>query len=289
MKASIGIIGGSGLYDLPGARHVDQVKIETPFGDTSDEISLLEIGGVSVAFIPRHGKNHSINPSFVNSRANVFALKTMGIKQLISVSAVGSLQEAIHPREFLIPDQIIDRTKSRVNSFFEPYAVHVGFAEPFCKRLSSLVYNAACKLNIKTKLGGTYVCMEGPLFSTKAESALYRSWGASIIGMTSLPEAKLAREAEICYSTIALVTDYDVWKENEEVDVSSVLENIKANSENVKQLIIRCIPEIAQLNEDCSCQSALANAFLTNLRDIPRDTQKSWGPLIGKYSSIEQD
>ncbi len=285
MDAKIAVIGGSGLYDIPGMNLLDKVNINTPFGKPSDAVHILDLDGVPVAFLPRHGKGHRVNPTFVNSRANMFLLKSIGVKFIISISAVGSLKEEIAPRDFVIPDQIIDRTKSRINSFFEPYAVHVGFADPFCADLAKILSETSSETGVTVHKGGTYVCMEGPLFSTKAESALYRSWGASIIGMTSLPEAKLAREAEICYATVALVTDYDVWKENEEVDIHQVLSNIKANTDNVKKLIKQTIPKIHQ-EKDCDCHSALANAFITDSSLIPEATRKAWGPLVNKYHKV---
>ncbi len=276
------VIGGSGLYDIPGATLLETVKMETPFGDPSDEISILEIEGKAVAFLPRHGKGHRINPSFVNSRANIFALKSLGVEHIISASAVGSLRESIVPRDFVIPNQIIDRTKSRANSFYEPYAVHVGFAEPFCGSLAGKLTAAAHELGVTTHEGGIYVCMEGPLFSTKAESALHRSWGASIIGMTALPEAKLAREAEICYATVALVTDYDVWKDDEEVDIDTVLANIAANTGNVKELIKKVVHTISR-DGSCTCGSALASAMITDASLISDQHKREWQPLIKKY------
>jgi len=285
-KVKIGVIGGSGLYDIPGMTCLDQLKISTPFGDPSDEITVLDINGIHVAFLPRHGRGHRVNPTFVNSRANIFALKTLGIEHIISISAVGSLKESIHPRDFVIPDQIIDRTKSRVNSFYEPYAVHVCFDKPFCPVLSDLVANQVDQINTTVHKGGTYVCMEGPLFSTKAESEMHRSWGASVIGMTSLPEAKLAREAEICYVTIALVTDYDVWKDDEIVNIDTVISNIQANTSAVKKLIINTVSKIERTNQ-CSCSNALRNAIITNPKLIPEKTKKLWQPLIGKYLTAE--
>ncbi len=285
-KAIIGVIGGSGLYDIPGMKQLDVINEPTPFGDPSHEITILDINGVPVAFIPRHGKNHQINPSFVNSRANIFALKKLGVESIISVSAVGSLKEEIVPRHFVIPDQIIDRTKSRVNSFFEPFAVHVGFALPFCTELAAILANAGEAEGLTIHRGGTYVCMEGPLFSTKAESEMHRAWGASVIGMTALPEAKLAREAEICYATVALVTDYDVWKDDDEVDIESVLANISANVANVKKLIVRAVSQIVR-RKTCTCRTALNGAILTKPEAIPVETRKKWGPLIEKYLPVE--
>lgn len=282
MDVKIAVIGGSGLYDIPGMQQLDEVTLDTPFGKPSDAISVLDLNGTAVAFLPRHGRGHRVNPSFVNSRANIYALKTLGVKFIISVSAVGSLKEEVAPRDFLIPDQIIDRTKSRVNSFFEPHAVHVAFAEPFCRDLAKVLYDVGREMDVTVHQGGTYVCMEGPLFSTKAESAMHRSWGASVIGMTALPEAKLAREAEICYATVALVTDYDVWKDNAEVEISEVLANIKANTEHVKDLIRRVVPRLDP-DRECACHSALNGAMITDPSLIPEETLRKWEPLMGKY------
>jgi 5'-methylthioadenosine phosphorylase len=285
-QAVIGVIGGSGLYDIPGLEQIDSVELSTPFGDPSDSIAILEVHGVPVAFLPRHGRGHKVSPTFVNSRANIFAMKKLGVEYIISVSAVGSLKESIHPRDFVIPDQIIDRTKSRVNSFYEPYAVHVGFAEPFCPVLAGILAETG-RLNGNTvHEGGTYVCMEGPLFSTKAESNMHRNWGASVIGMTALPEAKLAREAEICYATVALVTDYDVWKEDEIVEIETVLSNIKANVTNVRNLVLTAVPKIVN-QRTCLCANALQNAIITDTKLIPAETKKLWKPLLEKYGIVD--
>lgn len=282
MDVKVAVIGGSGLYEMPGVKLLDTVTRDTPFGKPSDSVTILDLQGTPVAFLPRHGRGHRVNPTFVNSRANIYLLKTMGVKFIVSISAVGSLKEEIAPRDFVIPDQIIDRTKTRVNSFFEPYAVHVLFAEPFCGGLADVLAETAGEIGVKVHTGGTYVCMEGPLFSTRAESAMHRSWGASVIGMTALPEAKLAREAEMCYATVALVTDYDVWKADEEVDIAQVLDNIRANTDHVKELIRRTIPKL-NLDLDCECHSALKGALITDPALIPEETRKVWAPLMGKY------
>lgn len=284
-NTKIAVIGGSGLYEIPGMRLIEHKEIATPYGLPSDKIAIMEISGIPVAFLPRHGKGHRVNPTFVNSRANIYALKTLGVEQIISVSAVGSLKESIHPRDFVLPDQLIDRTKTRVNSFFEPYAIHVGFANPFCHCLSSKLLNAGNSIDVTIHMGGTYVCMEGPLFSTKAESAMHRSWGASIIGMTALPEAKLSREAEICYATVALVTDYDCWKDDEIVDIDTIIKNINANTAHVRELIVRVIPTLAE-SRNCPCSDALRGAFITDPSTIPLDTKRTWGPLIEKYYPV---
>lgn len=282
MEAKIAVIGGSGLYDMPGMKLLDTFSMETPFGKPSDSVAILDMNGIPVAFLPRHGRGHRVNPTFVNSRANLFMLKSLGVRFVLSISAVGSLKESIAPRDFVIPDQIIDRTKSRVNSFFEPYAVHVVFSEPFCTRLADVLAETGSEVGVTTHRGGIYVCMEGPLFSTRAESAMHRSWGATIIGMTALPEAKLAREAEMCYATVALVTDYDVWKEDEEVDISQVLANIKANTDHVKELIGKVVPKL-DLDQECRCHSALKGALITDPKYIPETIRQAWGPLMAKY------
>ncbi|MFQ5925162.1 MAG: S-methyl-5'-thioadenosine phosphorylase, partial [Dehalococcoidia bacterium] len=216
-EAKIGVIGGSGLYQIEGMTDIEEVRVRTPFGEPSDAITIGDLEGKRIAFLPRHGRGHPISPTELPARANIYALKSLGVEWIVSVSAVGSLNEEICPLDLLIPDQLIDRTKSRVNSFFGGGLVaHVAFADPFCPVLSDILYEAALDSGARVRKGGTYVVMEGPLFSTKAESNLYRSWGASIIGMTALPEAKLAREAEICYATLACITDYDCWHETEE-------------------------------------------------------------------------
>ncbi|HEY4389674.1 MAG TPA: S-methyl-5'-thioadenosine phosphorylase, partial [Ktedonobacteraceae bacterium] len=239
-QATIGVIGGSGLYRMAGMTETEEVKVQTPFGDPSDVITVGQVNGVSMAFLPRHGRGHRLSPTEIPVRANIWALKSLGVEHVISVSAVGSLREHIAPRNLVIPDQIFDRTKSRVNSFFEGgVVVHCTFAEPFCPHLSQLLQNAAHALpDVRVHTGGTYVCMEGPLFSTKAESNAYRSWGMDIIGMTALPEAKLAREAELCYATIACVTDYDCWHESEaSVTVELVIANLNANITNAQRIL----------------------------------------------------
>src|SRR5215472_4445061 len=262
-QAHIGVIGGSGLYQMEGMTGVEEVAVQTPFGDPSDVITVGSVEGVSMAFLPRHGRGHRISPTDLPVRANIWALKSLGVEWLISVSAVGSLREHIAPRDLLIPDQLFDRTKSRVNSFFEPgLVVHCTFAEPFCSTLSSLLLEAAHELgDVKIHQGGSYVCMEGPLFSTKAESRVYRSLGMDIIGMTALPEAKLAREAELCYATIACITDFDSWHEAEEpVTVEMVLNNLGANVANAQrilQAIARKIPA-DRSSSACECPSSLS-------------------------------
>src|SRR5438552_3823816 len=234
-KVSLAVIGGSGLYAMEELKDIREMKIRTPFGNPSDVLVVGTLEGIRVAFLPRHGRGHRINPSEVNHRANIYALKTLGVEQIISVAACGSLKEELKPRDMVFPNQIFDRTKSRPSTFFEKGIVaHVGIATPYCPELSGRLYEQATALAFRTHRGGTYVCMEGPQFSTKAESNVYRSLGFSVIGMTNLPEAKLAREAEICYAAVALVTDYDVWKEDEQVTVEKVIANLNANTSNVK-------------------------------------------------------
>ena len=279
---TIGVIGGSGVYDMEELRQVKEVSLKTPFGSPSDKIVTGVLEGVPVAFLPRHGRGHRINPSEVNYRANIFALKTLGVQQIISVAACGSLREELRPRDMVFPDQIFDRTKARASTFFEKGIVaHVGIADPYCAELSGRLYQKATDLGFRTHRGGTYVCMEGPQFSTRAESNAYRSLGFSIIGMTALPEAKLAREAELCYAAIALVTDYDVWKE-EHVTVEMVIGNLTANTTNVKRLLKEAIHTLAR-ERACGCASALQYAILTDPKRIPPKLKKELKPLLGKY------
>jgi len=279
----VGVLGGSGLYHLENLRVIEELDIHTPFGAPSDKIVIAESSNGKIAFLPRHGRSHSISPSEINFRANIYALKSLGVKKLISISAVGSLKEEIAPGHFVIPDQLFDRTKTRISTFFGNGIVgHVPFADPYCNSLSNLILSHSKKLKNKTHFGGTYVCIEGPQFSTKAESHFYRSTGASIIGMTNLHEAKLAREAELCFSTIALVTDYDVWKE-EEVTVEMVINTMKTNSINAKKLL-NYIFEDKELFElvDHSCYHSLDNAIMTDAKAFPKHTYKNLELLIGK-------
>ena len=282
----IAVIGGSGFYEMEGVEISEEVFPETPFGLPSDKILLGNYGDTPVAFLPRHGRGHRWNPTQVPVQANIWALKTLGVSHIVSVSAVGSLKKEIEPLHIVVPDQIIDRTRSRVNTFFDPIAVHVGFAEPFCPSMRPILAEATRKEGVKVHDGGTYVCMEGPLFSTKAESALHRSWGASVIGMTALPEAKLAREAEICYATLALATDYDVWHETEEeVSVESVIKILSQNISNVKRILGTIFSNSSKLST-CRCQSALENALLTSPGQIPEDRKEAFRPLLGKYVEL---
>lgn len=280
----IGIIGGSGLYAIDGMEVIDELDIDTPFGKPSDTILIGMLGNRKVAFLPRHGRGHVYNPTNIPVRANIWALKSLGVFWLATVSAVGSLQEHIVPRHFVIPDQVIDRTRSRVNTFFDDLAVHAGFSHPFDPVMRKLLLAACEAEGITTHDGGTYVCMEGPLFSTKAESELHRSWGASVIGMTALPEAKLAREAEMCYGSICLATDYDVWNEEEFVDIQSVLANVSANVSNVRNVLRRVIESIPLGTEDSlEVSSALQYAVMTKPSAISDAAWAKTGLLLQKY------
>ena len=282
-KVSFGVIGGSGVYEIEGIEDVAQVFPSTPFGKPSDPIVVGTVSGVRCAFLPRHGRGHRILPSELNSRANVYALKSLGVDQIISVSACGSLKEDVHPRDFVIPDQVFDRTQGRPSTFFGNGVVgHVSMAHPYCPRLSETVYRTAREIDLSVRQGGTYVCIQGPQFSTRAESLLYKSLGFSIIGMTSLPEAKLAREAEICYATVALVTDYDCWKENEEVNASKVMSNVAANVFNVKRLIAAVLPRLTA-ERACECSQALKYAVMTSPSAIPAKARKDLGLFLAKY------
>ena len=280
----MGVIGGSGLYEIAGMTNIEEVRPNTPFGEPSDAIIVGELDGRSIAFLPRHGRSHNISPTEIPSRANIYALKALGVEWIISVSAVGSLKEGIHPLDLVVPDQIIDRTKSRVNSFFDGGLVaHVSFAEPFCPTLSNILYHAALDVGANVHQEGTYIAMEGPLFSTKAESNMYRSWGASIIGMTALPEAKLAREAEICYATLACITDYDTWHETEEsVTIEMALANLMLNADTSKKIIGLVAARIPEKRE-CGCAQALENAIITAPEKIPVRIKEDLELLIGKY------
>lgn len=283
-QASIGIIGGTGLYEIDGMETIKEISIDTPFGAPSDKLILCQYNGRKVVFLPRHGRGHKFLPTDIPVKANVYALKSLGVKNVIAVSAVGSLKEEIQPKHFVIPDQIIDRTRSRDNSFFgNGIAGHVSFADPYCQVLSDIVYEKVQASNITTHKGGIYLCMEGPLFSTRAESNLYRSWGCSVIGMTALPEAKLIREAEMCYCSIAMSTDYDCWHDiYGEVTIDMVMQNMAENIDHVKKALLNIISEI---NDDyeCKCQSAAEFAIMTASNLIPEKTKKELELFYGKY------
>lgn len=279
----IGIIGGSGLYQFEGAEILEEVNLTTPFGPTSDPITVAKISGRRVAFLPRHGKGHRYNPSSLPYRANIWALKKLGVFWCVSVSAVGSLRQEIAPEDIVIPDQIIDRTRGyRPLSLFEGLVAHVGFAYPFNPGLRSLILDAArAEGGFDLHTTGTYVCIEGPQFSTRAESFLYRSWNADIIGMTALPEAKFAREAEMAYATIALATDYDVWKDDEEVSVEKVMKHMMVNVKNAQRVLRHLIPMIPVGSESQNiAHNALENAIMTAPHLIPQSEWDAWGDLL---------
>ncbi len=282
MQADIAIIGGSGVYDAAMLDNVRDVEIDTPFGKPSDAITIGSFGEKNIAFLPRHGRGHRISPSKLNSRANILALKKLGVKRIISASAVGSLKPEMKPLDMVMPDQIFDRTKIRESTFFEDgIVVHIGFADPFCPEMSSLLSEIGGELGYAVHDKGTYVCMEGPQFSTRAESRVYQNLGFDVIGMTALPEAKLAREAEICYSMIATVTDYDVWHE-EDVNIETVIANAMKNEEAVRNIIKETIPRIT-LERNCICAHALAGAIITSPDKIPHETKRKLNDLVGKY------
>ena len=268
--ADIGIIGGSGLYEIEGMRAVREIAVRTPFGAPSGPVVVGELDGVRVAFLSRHGKGHRYSPSEINYRANIYALKSLGVRRVISVSAVGSMKESMKPGDVVLPDQFIDLTKRRASTFFEEGIVaHVAFGEPVCTSLGRTLLDAAQAVGAAVHQGGTYVCIEGPQFSTKAESRLYRQWGVSVIGMTNLPEAKLAREAELCYATVALVTDFDCWHETEEaVTVEAILSTLRKNVELAKQLLKASVKSAAAVNH-CGCHRALQDAIVTAPAAIP--------------------
>lgn len=281
----IGVIGGSGLYEIEGLTDIEEVRIETPFGEPSDAYITGTLDGVKMVFLPRHGRGHRLLPSEVNYRANIYGMKMLGVERIISVSAVGSMKEEIVPGHIVIPDQFFDRTKGIRNSTFfgEGVVGHVAFADPVCGDLAQLVYEAAGEAGATTHKGGTYICIEGPNFSTRAESNIYRSWGVDIIGMTNIPEARLAREAEICYATVALATDYDCWhEEHDDVDIESILEIIHNNVSMARQIIKLAAGKVAA-GRPCACGQALEYAIMTDHSLIPAKTKDNLAPLIGKY------
>ena len=283
-KAEIGIIGGSGLYSMPGLEKVCEERVSTPFGEPSDALVLGEIEGRSVAFLARHGRGHKLLPRELNFRANIFAMKMLGVERILSVSAVGSLKEEHKPTDFVMPDQFIDRTFARVGTFFgDGIVAHVGFGDPVCATVLNTFVDACKSVGVVGKQGGTYVCMEGPQFSTRAESNLYRSWGADVIGMTNLQEAKLAREAEICYATMAMVTDYDCWREgHDDVTVEQVIAVLHQNAENAAKVVKAAITTLPA-ERRCACGSALQHAVLTDRKAIPLETKERLGLLLNKY------
>ena len=284
MTPKIGIIGGSGLYSMPGFEAQEERAVETPWGAPSDPYVVGRLAGKEVAFLARHGKGHRISPSELNFRANIYGFKALGVERILSLSAVGSLKEEHKPMDFVMPDQFIDRTRGRVSTFFgEGLVAHVSFAHPVCGQLAKVARAAAASVGVNGKLGGTYVCMEGPAFSTLAESNLYRSWGADVIGMTNLQEAKLAREAEICYVTIAMVTDYDCWHpEHDAVTVEQIIAVLNKNAENASRLIAAAVRDMPAERE-CKCAKALSHALITDRKAIPAATRQKLELLVGKY------
>jgi 5'-methylthioadenosine phosphorylase len=283
-KIKIGIIGGSGLYDFAELKDRKEIAINTPFGPPSDNFVVGELRGKRVAFLARHGRGHKISPSELNFRANIYSMKSLGVERILSASAVGSLREELAPMDIVLPDQFVDRTRGRISTFFgNGLVAHIAFADPVCPDLLNRTFQAGKKAGIVTKKGGTYVCMEGPAFSTKAESNLYRSWGMDVVGMTNLQEAKLAREAEICYVTIALVTDYDCWHEtHDSVSVEMIVNNLQQNSRNAQAIILKTIEELDD-ERNCSCGTALQYALITDKSMIPPETRQTLDPIVGKY------
>ena len=285
-KVKIGIIGGSGLYSMPGLTNTREVRVKTPFGDPSDAIITGTLEGKRVAFLARHGRGHVFSPSDINYRGNICALKMLGVERIISVSAVGSLRDDLPPQDFLIPDQFFDRTRGRIATFFGGGIVaHVGFDKPTCTHLSAHIGEACARAGVKAHPAGTYVCMEGPQFSTLAESNTYRQLQFDVIGMTNLTEAKLAREAEICYATIAMITDYDCWHpQHDAVTVSEIIENLNRNTSNVQRVLHEAVAQLPEARA-CKCGAALAHAVLTDRKMISAATKKRLAPIIGKYIS----
>jgi len=283
-QAEIGIIGGSGLYHMPGFSDPHEVQQQTPFGDPSDAYILGTLEGRQVAFLARHSRGHKLLPSELNFRANIYGFKQLGAERIVSVSAVGSLKEEHRPLDFVIPDQFFDRTRHRVDTFFgEGIVAHVGFGDPVCGEMTNVVHGACQVAGVTAKLGGTYICMEGPQFSTKAESNVYRTWGADVIGMTNLQEAKLAREAEICYVTIAMVTDYDCWHpHHDSVTVEQIVSVLVKNAENAAKVVKATVSAMPKART-CKCGRALAQAIMTDPAKIPAATKQKLQLILGKY------
>ncbi len=281
---TFGVIGGSGLYEMEGLKDIKEVEIKTPFGSPSDAYITGILDGVKMVFLPRHGRKHKLIPSELNYRANIFGMKMLGVDRIISVSAVGSMREKIEPGHVVIVDQFFDRTKGRVSTFFGNGIVgHVEFADPVCSKLSDLLYEAGKEVKTTIHRGGTYICIEGPQFSTRAESKIYRKWGVDVIGMTNIPEAKLAREAEICYATLALSTDYDCWHEaKESVSVEMIIETLKKNVVVAKSIIKNAVSLLPK-TKDCICAMALKDAIITDRGSIPENIKEDLKLLFGKY------
>jgi 5'-methylthioadenosine phosphorylase len=283
-KAEIGIIGGSGLYDMPGLKQIKELGLKTPFGSPSDAYVLGTLEGRKVAFLARHGRGHRILPSELNFRANIHGFKQLGVERIVSISAVGSLKEEHKPLEFVIPDQFFDRTRHRVDTFFgNGIVAHIGFADPVCREVADVVAAGCKRAGVVGKPGGTYLCMEGPQFSTRAESNVYRGLGMDVIGMTNLQEAKLAREAEICYATVAMVTDYDCWHpHHDSVTVDQIIAVLLKNAENACRVVQQTVAAMPK-QRSCKCGSALKNAIVTDRKKIPAATRKKLALIVGKY------
>src|SRR5438105_2757966 len=284
MTAQVGVIGGSGLYEMEGLRVIEEREIETPFGAPSDPIVIGDVDDVPVAFLARHGGGHRTLPNEINYRANIYALKSLGVHTILSASAVGSMKEAYAPTDIVFPHQFIDRTRHRPDTFFGNGIVgHVAFADPICASAALVMSDAGREAGARVHVGGVYICIEGPQFSTRAESKLYRSWGVDVIGMTNLTEAKLAREAEICYVTMALVTDYDCWHESGDVSVEQIQRYLSANASMAQKIIRKTIPRVASRERNCPCATALQYAIVTDPSRIPAQTKRDLQPIIGKY------
>ncbi len=286
VKAMVGIIGGSGLYAMSGLANTREIRVKTPFGDPSETIAIGTLEGKRVAFLARHGRGHRILPSEINYRANIYAMKLLGVERIISVSAVGSLKEDLRPGEFLVPDQFFDRTKNRAATFFgEGMVAHVAFAHPTCGQVSGVLADACVHEAIKVHRRGTYICIEGPQFSTLAEAEVHRQLGFDVIGMTNVTEARLAREAEICYATIAMITDYDCWHpEHESVTASQIIATLSQNAENAQKVLRTAVRELPA-ERSCKCGSALQHSLVTDLKIVPKETKKRLAAIIGKYTS----
>jgi 5'-methylthioadenosine phosphorylase len=288
-RADIGIIGGSGLYEMEGFENVEEIAVETPFGAPSDALVVGDLEGQRVAFLPRHARGHRILPHELNFRANVFAMKTLGVQWILSVSAVGSLKEQYEPRHMLIPDQFVDRTRQRISTFFgRGLVAHVAFAHPFCANLSRVMEGACREAGATHHVGGSYVCIEGPMFSTRAESELYRSWDMDVVGMTNLQEAKLAREAEICYSTLAMITDYDCWHpEHDSVTAEQIVAVLGENARTARAILRAAIRKLP-IGRDCECESALKTALITAPDLVPNEIKRELEPIVGRYFNQEK-
>lgn len=283
-EIEIGVIGGSGLYKMEGLERVEEITVDTPFGSPSDNFIVGDIMGRRVAFLPRHGRGHRMQPTELNFRANIYAMKKLGVKRIISVSAVGSMKEDLHPKDIVIPDQFYDNTKQRVSTFFgDGIVAHVSLADPVCPVLAGVLYKSAVGVGAKVHNGGVYLCIEGPQFSTRGESLIYRKWGVDIIGMTNVTEAKLAREAEICYATIALVTDYDCWHHEEaDVTTNAIIEILNQNVETSKKIIKESVGNLAE-NRNCICSNAMEHAIITSRDSITAEAKERLKEIVGKY------